>query len=110
MIFSLQVIWSEGSGLDPLHIPGMEVLVADQPQEGLVSIWCFGLANRWQVFARGHECGGCSVLKTAVTLASHHGHKQVVIGTVQKWSQRRVGLKKTDLGLSNFFDVLCNPI
>ena len=109
MVLARKVIRREGRGLDALDVPGMKILVTDQPQEGLVAIGRFRAARHRKIVARCHQCGRGAMLQAAVAISGQHGHEHIAVGAVQKGGTVRLWFEKAYLRLANSAHIAGDP-
>ncbi|MNQ77235.1 hypothetical protein D3C85_920950 [compost metagenome] len=101
-----KIVGRKGVRLDPLHVPGMEVLVAHQAQKAPVAVALALLAQHRQVLARRHQRRAGAMLQPAVTVARHHRHEDVAVGTVQERRALRARFEERDLCLADLLHVV----
>ena len=64
--------------LQALHIPGVEILVADETQQGEITIARGGVAHTRQILARGDQGGAGAVLQPPVAVFHRVEHEHVL--------------------------------
>ncbi len=100
VVFAGVVVLGKFGGAQPLDVPRVEVLVADQAQQCGVSITSAGLIDPWQVAPATDERGGVAVLQPSVAVAHGVEHEQVAL-------ERRLAfaMPEADCGLANLLGV-----
>ncbi len=101
--FPAQVEGRERLRLDALHVPGVEILVAAQPEVAAVAVAHLigAVGEQRQVGARAHQAGGIAVLQPAVAVGDQ-GHEQITV-------HRRRLAEQLDMVLADRLQVAAQP-
>ncbi len=101
-----QIVRREDIRLDALDVPGVEILVAHEPQESPVAFALALLAQHRQVLARRHQRRAGAMLQAAVAVARHHRHEDIAVRAVQERRALRAGFEESDLRLADLLHVV----
>src|SRR6266581_2200657 len=69
VILAVEIVRDERRGLDALHVPGVEIFVADETEESAVTLAHLDLALARQILARAQQRRRGAVLKSPVAFA-----------------------------------------
>ena len=98
-----QVVGQERGRLDPLHVPGVEILVAGQPEQRTVPVAGLGLSRLRQVIPAAQQAGRAAVLEATVAVSDHRDLEQVA-------AERRRRAEQVDLGDTGARKIAGEPI
>ena len=79
VVLTVERIGNERGRFDAFHVPGMEILVAAQPQKCLVSIRQTAHARERQIAPVGQQRGRGAVLEAAIALSHDHRHEEITL-------------------------------
>ena len=84
-----------------LDVPGVEVLVADQAQQGVIALAGLGLTFARQIAAAADQCRAVAVLEAAIVVIHHIEHEDIAI----HGQLAAVGMPEGDLGLADLLRI-----
>ncbi|MCY1227045.1 hypothetical protein D9M72_393020 [compost metagenome] len=110
MGFLGQPVRHERGRLDALDVPGVEILVAAQPEEGAVALAGIAVAAHRQVIARAYQRGAGAVFQAAVAVGGDHRHEDVAAVAVQERRLRGLGFEQPDLRFADALQVAAHAL
>ena len=98
VVFAAVIVRREAGRAQPLHVPGVEVFVADQAEQRDVVLAGFR-AVAWQVLAAGDQRGAVEVLQAAVAVI--HGIEHEHIARERQLALGLVAVPEAHLGVAD---------